>query len=223
MNIERDGGLVPPALESETELERLQRENEQLAAENEALRMENKRWEELATKDPLTGTLNRRGLAENVKYLIARQGKEQGEQRREGKKKTVAILLLDIDNFKIVNDAYGHEAGDQVLQDLTRRLKELSRKTDMVCRWGGEEFVVAFWDADPQDIINKFYDKEHGKAAVELKTNINGEPVTITLSGGVTDLRPDETLDEAVARADELLYAAKLTGKDQIKKAKEEV
>jgi diguanylate cyclase (GGDEF)-like protein len=218
MNMEQNGDTVSREKESATQLESLQRENERLTAELEALRAENKRWEELATKDPLTGTLNRRGLGENVKYLIAHREKEQGEQRQEGKKKTVAILMLDVDNFKIVNDAYSHEAGDQVLRDLTRRLKELSRDTDMVCRWGGEEFVVAFWNASAQDIINKFYDRSLGRAAVKFETEIDGKPIALTLSGGVTELRTDETLDKAVDRADELLYAAKETGKDRIEK-----
>jgi diguanylate cyclase (GGDEF)-like protein len=198
----------------------------ELTAENRKLREENKRLKEVATTDTLTGILNRRGLVETASYLFPSKEKGAGEENRSGspeQQHTVAIFIADIDNFKIVNDTYGHEEGDLVIQQVSAFLKKKFRTTDIVCRWGGEEFVVVVRGAEAQDIINKFYEKTDGRAEVNCeivfnKDKPNEEKTILTLSGGVTDLIPGETIDDAVARADKGLYEAKEGGRNRIRK-----
>ena len=195
-----------------------------LTAENHSLERENERLREIAMKDPLTGLWNRRGLAETVELLFPEKNAERSEHRgkeREGKREA-AVLVLDIDNFKIINDLYGHDGGDAVIKKAAETLRDSLRATDIVCRWGGEEFVAVFRGADAQNVINKFYRKDDQRAEFSFETELNGEPVSITMSGGVTDLLPGESLAVAVARADSGLYAAKEAGKNRIERVPSE-
>lgn len=189
-----------------------------LEEENDRLKQQLARLEELATKDPLTGLDNRRGLHEKME--MGRPPKDRAPELRE-KQKPAAVLVLDIDNFKTVNDVYGHKAGDEILKRAARTLTETVRRGDYVCRWGGEEFVVVFRNATAQDIIDKF----HGGrtiAGLSFETEANGEKTGITFSGGVTELTADESIEKAVERADRALYAAKNEGRNKIKNADEE-
>ena len=107
-------------------IEALQEKVEKLTAENLALREENERLENIALKDPLTGMFNRRGLMETASYFLPQKKKESEEERSVDpeRQRAIAILIADIDNFKIVNDAYSHPVGDMVLK---RRLSSSER------------------------------------------------------------------------------------------------
>lgn len=205
--------------EEKNELEVLRVENRQLKEENRALR-------EVSTKDSLTGIYNRRGLEELANKFFARP---EGAGKREGeaKPKTVAVLVMDIDNFKTVNDAYDHATGDRALQGLARFLEENIRAKDVVARWGGDEFVVLFKGATAQNIIDASHawrpDRENGreeKAELGFKIKLpDGDETTITLSGGITELRPGEDLKEAFNRADQALQNSKRSGRNRITSA----
>lgn len=205
----------------ETELERMARAIEELKAENARLKEENSRLEQLSTYDQLTGILNRRGAREGIELVISSSrtvSPESGEKRHEIEKaREISVIALDIDDFKHINDIYGHEAGDIILRKTAEFLKRTFRKYDIVSRWGGEEFLVAFQGGE-QDTINKFFDKEAKLARISFETEVNGEKIEITLSGGVSEYRTGEKLDETIARADKALYESKESGKNRITK-----
>jgi two-component system, cell cycle response regulator len=160
--------------------------------------------EDLAYRDDLTELPNRRGATRQIDVLISRA-------RRHGHQ--LALLLVDADRFKSVNDAHGHAVGDVVLRELAARLRERVRREDIVGRWGGEEFVVALPETTPD-----------GAAAVaeSLRAGVSGTPITadstsldVTISIGVAAWTGQD-LDDLVSRADRALYAAKAAGRDRV-------
>jgi diguanylate cyclase (GGDEF)-like protein len=156
--------------------------------------------------DPMTGLHNRRFLEEYVETLVA------GVQR---KKTQVAILMLDLDYFKMVNDTYGHDAGDAVLKALSTVLKQSVRASDLVIRYGGEEFLIILVDsaAEMADRV-----AENIRVAVEaLKVQVAGIVIQKTISIGISDFPTDsETFWQAVKFADVALYQAKDQGRNRV-------
>lgn len=159
----------------------------------------------LVRHDQLTGTLNRRGLEEAF---------EKESSRAQRRKSPLCVALLDIDNFKKLNDSLGHDAGDAALIHLTTVIRETMRPQDTIARFGGEEFVILL----PDTPIN-----DSKKALVRLQRELtkrfflhNNEKQLITFSAGVTDLRPDDTQTTVTKRADEAMYEAKQTGKNRV-------
>ena len=221
--------------EHEIQYRKLEEENARLRAENERLKAENKRLEELSTHDPLTGILNRRGVKERVELINAVSQVEEEKRSRHDKrpKRKFSILSLDIDHFKKVNDTYGHEIGDLVLKKVAEFLETVTRKYDIVARWGGEEFTVVFHEIDAQRAINKFFseeyrikkykdsDKSGNTPQISLEVEAGRGKIEITLSGGVTDYIPGENFDDAVKRADQALYMSKKAGRNRITKHEE--
>ncbi|MNI25955.1 sensor domain-containing diguanylate cyclase [Pseudomonas sp. ACN5] len=157
-----------------------------------------------ATLDSLTELPNRRGFD-----LLAIQAMH--EARREPK--PLSALLLDLDRFKVLNDTYGHLAGDQVLNGFAQDLKSCLRHADIVCRWGGEEFIVLLKDTDGQTglII-----AEKIRRYVEQQSyTYNGQILRVTVSIGLTTLQPDDTLHTLLSRADHAMYRAKQSGRNR--------
>lgn len=157
-------------------------------------------------RDPMTGLNNRRFLEEYVETLV-------GNVQR--KKTNLAILMLDLDYFKMVNDTYGHDAGDAVLKALSKVLKQSVRASDMVIRYGGEEFLIILQETnrDNADLV-----AEKIRAAVEkLKTPVAGVVIEKTISIGLSDFPTDsDTFWQAVKYADVALYQAKDTGRNRV-------
>ena len=159
----------------------------------------------LVRHDQLTGTLNRRGLEETFENEVARP------QRR---KSPLCIALLDIDNFKKLNDSMGHDVGDAALIHLVTVIRETLRPQDTLARFGGEEFIILLPDTGLENAQ---------KALVRLQRELtkrfflaDNEKILITFSAGVTDLRPDDTQASVTKRADEAMYTAKRTGKNRV-------
>ena len=157
-------------------------------------------------RDPMTGLNNRRFLEEYVETLV-------GNVQR--KKTHLAILMLDLDFFKMVNDTYGHDAGDAVLKALAKVLKQSVRASDMVIRYGGEEFLILLQETDNHSaglVAEKI------RAAVEkLKTQVAGVVIEKTISIGMADFPTDsDTFWQAVKYADIALYRAKETGRNRV-------
>jgi len=149
-----------------------------------------------AHRDPLTGLLNRRGFLARV------------ESAGDG-----AVALIDLDKFKSVNDSFGHEAGDTILQDFAAFLARGVRKADCVGRWGGEEFAV-FFPATEESEAAGILQRLCRRLANGLIERPDGAPMTC--SGGIVAL-DGEPLQIAMARADAALYAAKRSGRNQLR------
>lgn len=157
---------------------------------------------EQATKDPLTGAGNRRALSEKVEQLIA-------SFKRTGSK--VTLLLLDLDNFKNINDTFGHNVGDRFLVGMTKLLKSRIRASDSLFRFGGEEFIIV---AENTGINSAEILAEELRISVE-KTKIIAE-ATVTVSIGIAELVMDENNEQWIKRADNALFKAKETGKNKV-------
>lgn len=154
--------------------------------------------------DPLTQIANRRGMMRAFEA-------EQARVERQGT--TLAIGLLDVDNFKKLNDQLGHQTGDEALKFLARRVSECLRPVDVVARYGGEEFVVMLPDT-PVDEGQQALTRLQRTLSAEFFTH-DEHKVFITFSAGVTAYRPGEPIEAALERADIGLYEAKRTGKNR--------
>ena len=159
--------------------------------------------EEVST-DPLTQIANRRGMMRAFEA-------EQARVERQGT--PLALGLLDVDNFKKLNDQLGHQTGDEALKFLARRVSESLRPVDVVARYGGEEFVVMLPDT-PLEEAQKVLTRLQRNLSAEFFTH-DEHKVFITFSAGVTTYRPGEAIEAALDRADVALYEAKRTGKNR--------
>jgi diguanylate cyclase len=163
------------------------------------------RLNELATKDPLTGLSNRRHVHDWMALEVAR-GRRTGQP--------LSLAILDLDHFKNVNDSLGHSAGDEVLQIFAREARHVLRDTDMLARWGGEEFLVALPGMSTQGARNTL---ERLRQHMSQDTVWGACPQgRVTFSAGFAVILPPMGLEQALAAADANLYAAKLRGRDQI-------
>jgi len=162
---------------------------------------------ELAVTDQLTGLHNRRYMRTQLEQFVKRAN--MGGQ-------PVSILLADIDHFKKVNDIHGHSAGDEVLREFGRRLRENIRPIDLACRYGGEEFVVIM--PETTQALAHAAGERIRHLIGDMPFTINrGDQLKVTMSGGVaTVIPPDDGLDALLKRADEALYRAKSNGRNLI-------
>ncbi|MCF7805201.1 MAG: response regulator [Candidatus Marinimicrobia bacterium] len=158
-----------------------------------------------ANKDPLTGLPNRAGFLEMF---------EQTHRLASRRQSQLAVGFIDIDLFKSVNDRYGHNIGDQVLQKTAAILSDSLRKSDILARWGGEEFVAAFPDTDVSGAA-----KALEKALDHLRDHTftaQDEQFSVTFSAGITAAGEEQLTEELIAEADRLLYLAKENGRNQV-------
>ncbi len=152
-----------------------------------------------ATTDNLTGLLNRRAFEQRVT-----------EARRAHP--LISVAMADLDHFKTLNDTYGHEAGDRALRLFARVLRESLRSDDVICRYGGEEFALAFPGCAPAD-AKRALDSVRGR--LDAAVTVNGLP-KFTATFGVTGLRGHEDLPVAIGRSDATLFSAKRLGRDRV-------
>lgn len=163
------------------------------------------RIQEMATRDDLTLLTNRRHMNELLAYE---------KERHDRKGRVLSIALLDIDWFKRVNDAHGHAAGDNVLRDFAQQALGAVRTTDVLARWGGEEFLLMLPDTEPQAAAMVL---ERMRSRIAAHAFSTGEsPLRISFSGGLTSARKGETVAATIARSDAALYAAKAGGRNRI-------
>jgi len=164
----------------------------------------NKELERQAYTDLLTQIPNRRYFFEYLRHLLVKQNGED-----------LAVFIMDLDNFKAINDTYGHDVGDNVLKHFTKTVQACIRKQDILARFGGEEFVLAM----PGCPLNVALEKgEMIRASVaDSELDNGGEKIKYTISIGVSPISPmDNNIDLAIKRADNSLYKAKKSGKNQI-------
>jgi diguanylate cyclase (GGDEF)-like protein len=167
-----------------------------------------KRIEELAALDELTGSFNRRCIMRMLDDEIT---------RTQRTKATCSIALIDLDWFKRINDTYGHPTGDEVLRTFAISVFANIRDFDRFGRFGGEEFLLVLPDT-ADDAAVRILDRLRAIIA-ELDWSAFSPGMRVTVSAGVTTLRPDETADTFLARADRALYEAKARGRNRIASA----
>jgi len=162
----------------------------------------------LASTDPMTKLLNRRFFPEMADGII---------ELSKRKHLSTSVLMLDIDKFKSINDTYGHKVGDDVIIAFSQTLKKMTRKSDLLCRWGGEEFIVLL----PNTNLDGAY-----TTATKIRQNIASLKFTLeeqkslqfTVSIGVSEIHIEqkESLESAINRADSALYRAKESGRNRV-------
>jgi diguanylate cyclase (GGDEF)-like protein len=155
-----------------------------------------------AITDPLTGVYNRRHLESSLAKAIARHGRSAAP---------ASLLLLDVDCFKQINDQYGHDTGDRVLQGIVALINRRTRVLDQLFRVGGDEFALLLPDTRESDAVTL---AEHLRRSVAETPLVDGQPPSVSI--GVSELRPGESMDGWMRNADQALYRAKKTGRNQV-------
>jgi len=174
-----------------------------LKAQKQELERALDRIGQLATRDELTGLVNRR-------HMTALVQAEQARQRRDASKMTIA--LLDIDLFKRINDNHGHQAGDTVLKTFAEASQRVLRTTDVLARWGGEEFLLMLPATSPAQALRSVERLREGLAQVSFDAISPG--LSVTFSAGLSACEDDNPLDACIERADQAMYRAKMQGRN---------
>ncbi|SDA47278.1 PAS domain S-box-containing protein/diguanylate cyclase (GGDEF) domain-containing protein [Pseudomonas sp. NFACC15-1] len=177
-----------------------------VATNRHQLQAANAQLQRLSSTDQLTGLYNRGHWESNLKAAFARY-------QRYGH--ALSLVMLDIDHFKRVNDTYGHQAGDKVIEHVARLLHEHVRESDVAGRYGGEEFGVVLSDTDKAGA--QIFAERLRKAIEALEVQFNDQTIRFTVSLGVADLsQPSNDHAELIARADQALYTSKKTGRNRV-------
>ena len=187
---------------TERALEDFRHAKDQAEATAQALSQANNELHRLATTDPLTGAHNRRSLENAAKREIERL-------HRYGA--PCSVITMDLDRFKMVNDTFGHEAGDTVLVAVCKCVRAELRQIDMLARWGGEEFVILLPHSELEQACRL-------AEAIRMRVEAHSFPVVgrLTASFGVAQIHRQDTLDSALKRSDEALYEAKASGRNRV-------
>jgi diguanylate cyclase (GGDEF)-like protein len=172
------------------------------------LRTANLELRRLANIDGLTSLSNRRAFFEIASLATAQSKRSQRE---------LTLIMLDVDNFKSINDHYGHPVGDEVLRQIGSCLATTARESDTPARYGGEEFVVLAPDTDLAEGV--VLAERIRLALTTIVVHVDGKTITPTASMGVASLRHDETFEQLCARADAAMYGAKNAGRNRVTEA----
>jgi diguanylate cyclase (GGDEF)-like protein len=164
-----------------------------------------RRLEEMASTDKLTGAANR-----HVFQMLFHQVAGNARRRNEA----VTLMCLDLDGFKAINDRFGHQAGDGVLRQFSEVVNSIVRESDTLCRWGGDEFLLLMAGCNAAEAAEVAEKIRH--AVEERSFKFDGERVQLTISIGITEVAVDDAMESVVARADQALYQAKDSGRNQI-------
>ena len=197
---------VPVALNNEKlAVYGIYRDISQRKADERALKEATKKLEELARTDPLTGLLNRRGLLEMMEYEIKRA-------KRSGKR--FSVIMGDIDHFKEINDLFGHDTGDIILENLADIMKKTLRSQDIISRWGGEEFLILLPETPltgaqcaAEKLRQRIMDHVH---------HIRDMEFNVTITFGVCEVKSDFDTEICIKRADNALYQGKESGRNRV-------
>jgi diguanylate cyclase len=176
----------------------------QLSAETVTLRSRLDVTAEEALRDPLTGAYNRLAYERRAALEVARWRSDNGN---------LSMIVCDIDNFKRINDNFGHAAGDKVLKEVVRLLQDQLRSSDFVARYGGEEFVILLSGAGQEAALQIAEKLRRTVKAAPFRSR--GERVAVTISCGVGTFSNEDTLEAVFERTDTALYAAKAQGRDR--------
>lgn len=197
------------ALRSHDELVGTRNRVHEAEAKIKKLEQELSQVSELVREDHLTGALNRRGLDEAFEREVTRADRNQT---------SLCIALLDIDDFKRINDTLGHHVGDQALAHLSGVIKEALRPTDLVARYGGEEFIIILPETGLEEAVATIQ-RLHRELTKKFFLH-NNDRILVTFSAGVVQRTPTESQEDVVMRADKAMYQAKKSGKNRVVAAK---
>ena len=178
------------------ELARKRQIQEQLSETNNKLELKSEEYSIMARQDSLTGLMNRLGIHESI---------QQHVQNKNGT--NFSIVLLDLDNFKSINDQHGHLYGDEVLCDIASITRECLRKDDMIARWGGDEFIAVLPGASESDAAI---------LAEKIRTQVSSSRLKYTCSFGIAETDSGIDFRETFKRADDALYRSKDEGRDRV-------
>jgi len=177
----------------------------------EALKLQYQQSISMAVTDGLTGLYNRHYLNTHLDNMV-REALKNG--------KHLALMIMDMDLFKNVNDTYGHDVGDQVLKQLSQIIISTVRSTDLAARFGGEEFVTLMPETDPQAALNAANRMREIIEKTPFKINAEGQSIHKTVSIGIASLNAEgDSAENLLKRADEALYNAKHSGRNMVKMA----
>lgn len=167
---------------------------------------QSREFRRMSRHDFLTGLYNRRAFVEQAVSML--------EQLKAGPEETYAIILADVDHFKRFNDTYGHECGDEALKWISGTLKEALRESDVLARWGGEEFIMMLPNTglSAAEEIAQRLRKQVNRQIFTFQSH----PLEITMTFGVSQRLPGQGLDQVIAHADQALYAGKQNGRNQV-------
>lgn len=185
-----------------TQLRRKQYQND--------LRKELEESVDLSTKDGLTGVFNRRYFDIHIEKMI---------ERSKDKNIPFCFMILDMDHFKVTNDTYGHQGGDEVLKIFTTYLKDAFRVTDLIARYGGEEFTILLQDVDISEGKKIAERTRYDIANMDFILPSQDQPVKQTVSIGLAEYKIGETSSQLIERVDKALYQAKATGRNKVEVA----
>ncbi|MDY6974051.1 MAG: diguanylate cyclase [Thermodesulfobacteriota bacterium] len=174
-----------------------------------SLQGELERAESESLRDGLTGVYNRRGLDRHLREIV---------EQNTVAKSPFSMLILDIDDFKNINDTYGHQTGDRVILAMVQKCREYVRKDDFLARYGGEEFVILLPGVSLRNAKKKAKSICKGIAATRYAINTGEEDIALsfTVSIGVSAHRKGDTVSTVTDRTDKALYAAKQSGKNRV-------
>ncbi len=200
--------LVQCASELKTSVDQMAQESQksvaQLQAEVSTYETKLKAVEEVASQDKLTGLANRRKVEERIEWRIAQQ-------------QMFSVAILDLERFKQVNDTYGHPVGDNLLQQFSQELKSNSRSTDIVGRWGGDEFIIIL-DSDlnaAKSQLERVQKWALGEYTIPLAASSSQVKIKVDASIGVAQWQPGQTLQHLIASADSAMYREKALARSQ--------
>lgn len=188
----------------ESQIEKLRQQNEIYVIRNIELKKKNDMLRVLSTTDELTGVFNRRYIIEKLGYLTQRI--------KEGNHATHYLLMIDIDDFKYINDTYGHVTGDYVLRAISQAINASLGSSGLIARYGGDEFLVIFENANKEYVYQKGFEIRQS-----IEQILSEKDYKVSISGGVSVIDESHTnVDEILTQADDLLYIAKANDKNQI-------
>ncbi len=173
---------------------------ERVAERTQQLEDAQQQLERLALYDPLTGLANRTLLRESIEHAMNRPAPP-------------AVLLLDLDGFKAVNDSFGHSVGDMLLVDVARRLRAVTRERDTVCRLGGDEFALVILDASDHEVLDI---ADRIRTALSTPVHVGGQSCWVGASIGVCFAEPGQDADTLLRDADTAMYAAKTRARGSV-------
>lgn len=175
-----------------------------LTTDVQTVKKEEERARHTASHDSLTGLSNRKSLFEYLEYLTAHAKREQ---------ELLAVLFVDLDGFKTINDTFGHNGGDAMLKEVAVRLKRIVRQHDIVARIGGDEFIIVLPNIIKPDKAN--YIAHQIRSAIAEEFYLNGNRMKITASVGISLYPSDaDEIESLLNKADQAMYSAKMVGKN---------
>mgnify|MGYP003625915097 CR=1 FL=1 len=193
LEVERDNHR-----QSKEKVEDLNKKIRDMEDQARDLRGQIKAKQDLAFKDPLTGVYNRAGFEERVAEEFARSQRSNAP---------LSLVFVDCNKFKQINDTFGHAAGDTVLMEVAAALATRARTSDIVARYGGDEFVAVLPDTEVEGATH--FAKDACQRILKAGFNANGKPLDVSISCGITQRRENDTPETALQRADEAMYKAK--------------